>query len=90
MSRPNLYFAGPLFSEAELDYNNRVAADLEQWFDVYLPQRDGGLVTDLVGRGVDVTVAYRSIFDRDVQALQECDVCLIVLDGREARVRVAR
>ena len=82
MSRPNLYFAGPLFSEAELDYNNRVAADLEQWFDVYLPQRDGGLLIDLVSSGVVPKAAYESIFERDIGALVACDVCLILLDGR--------
>ena len=40
--RPLLYFAAPLFSEAELAYNLEVAAILELHVDVYLPRPDGG------------------------------------------------
>ena len=50
--RPLLYFAAPLFSEAELSYNVEVASILERHVDVYLPQRDGGRVVDLVSKGV--------------------------------------
>ena len=81
-SKPNLYFAGPLFSVGERDFNERVVCNLSKWFEVYLPQRDGGLVADLVRRGVDAVAAYQSIFERDLQAIHECDVCLVVLDGR--------
>jgi len=80
--RPTLYFASPLFNESERAFNQRVVDAIARWFDVYLPQRDGGLVADLVRRGVDTKAAYQSIFDRDLQAIRECDVCLIVLDGR--------
>ena len=64
--RPLLYFAAPLFSEAELAYNLDVAAILERHVDVYLPQRDGGKVVDLVAKGVGKDAAFRSIYDRDV------------------------
>ena len=79
---PSLYFAAPLFSEAELAFNLQVAKKLDRWFDTYLPQRDGGLLVDLVRRGVRTEDAYKSVFDRDVAALKSCDVCLVVLDGR--------
>jgi nucleoside 2-deoxyribosyltransferase len=80
--KPGLYFAAPLFSSAELSFNQQLAGTLASWFDVYLPQRDGGLLIDLVRRGVDVDVAYESIFRRDMDALRESSVCLMVLDGR--------
>ena len=80
--RPLLYFAAPLFSEAELAYNLEVTAILERHVDVYLPQRDGGRVIDLVAKGVEQGAAFRSIYDRDVQALKEADALFLLLDGR--------
>ena len=80
--RPLLYFAAPLFSEAELAYNLDVAAILERHVDVDLPQRDGGKVVDLVAKGVEKDAAFRSIYDRDVQALKEADALFLLLDGR--------
>jgi nucleoside 2-deoxyribosyltransferase len=80
--RPLIYLAAPLFSEAELVFNLQVTAALEQHLDVYLPQRDGGKLVDLVAKGVHVKHAYASIFERDLEALRESDVLLIVLDGR--------
>ena len=80
--RPLLYFAAPLFSEAELAYNLEVTAILELHIDVYLPQRDGGKVVDLVAKGVEQDAAFRSIYDRDVQALREADALFLLLDGR--------
>jgi nucleoside 2-deoxyribosyltransferase len=80
--RPLLYFAAPLFSEAELAYNLEVTAILERHVDVYLPQRDGGKVVDLVAKGVEQDMAYRSIYDRDVEALREAAALFLLLDGR--------
>lgn len=80
--RLQVYLAGPLFSEAELEFNRRVTEAIEGYVDVFLPQRDGGRLTDLVFKGVDARMAYRSIYDRDVQALREADVLLLVMDGR--------
>lgn len=71
-----------VFSEAELTFNLAVAHRIEAHLDVYLPQRDGGKLVDLIARGVEVRAAYRSIFQRDVEAMDEADALLIVLDGR--------
>ena len=39
---PRLYFAGPLFSAAELTFNAVLAEHIEALgFEVFLPQRDG-------------------------------------------------
>ena len=80
--RASLYFAAPLFSAAELSFNLKLTAQLEQFLDVYLPQRDGGKLVDLVVKKVPVEEAYKSIFDRDMEALNEADALLMVLDGR--------
>ncbi len=80
--RPLIYLAAPLFSKAELSFNLELTELLEKYLDVYLPQRDGGKVVDLVTRGVPVKDAYKSIFDRDLEALRNSHALLIVLDGR--------
>lgn len=80
--KPSLYFAAPLFSQAELAFNAALATQLEAFFDVYLPQRDGGLFDTLVREGMSVGTASTLIFNRDVEAINKSDVLLLVLDGR--------
>jgi len=81
--KPNLYFAAPLFSQAELEFNAQVARKLEAYFAVYLPQRDGGLFSELVQRDhMNVDQASALIFQKDVEAMELCDILLLVLDGR--------
>ena len=80
--RPLVYLAAPLFSEGELAFNLALANRIQVSLDVYLPQRDGGKLVDLIARGVEERAAYKSIFDRDVQALDAAAALLIVLDGR--------
>jgi nucleoside 2-deoxyribosyltransferase len=77
-----LYFAAPLFSEAERRFNSQAAAALGDAFQVYLPQEDGGLIVDLVRAGRPETEARRLIFGRDIAAIRNSDIVLIVLDGR--------
>ena len=81
-TRPLVYFAAPLFSEAELAYNLELTAILEIHGDVFLPQRDGGKVVDLVALGVDRHAAFKSIYERDIEALKNADVLFLLLDGR--------
>jgi len=80
--RPYVYFAAPLFSQAELAFNEVVVRRLERIVDVYFPQRDGGRLVDLVAGGVSAAEAAKGIFQKDMQALAVCDVLIIVLDGR--------
>lgn len=79
---PGLYFAAPLFSDAEREFNDRLKSALEPFFDVYLPQDDGDLLVDLIDEGIDRRVAIDRIFSQDVRAIREADVLLVVLDGR--------
>lgn len=89
MSRENnpirlkrLYLAGPLFSEAELTYNRYLKETLCPYFEVYLPQEDGGLMVTMVEDGIPVDAAAQKVFIDDTRAIKECDLLLIVLDGR--------
>ena len=80
---PNsLYLAGPLFSEAEREFNAQLKADLESFFEVYLPQDDGDLLVELIEDGMDRTAAIDHIFRQDIEAIRDSDILLIILDGR--------
>lgn len=80
--RRMIYLASPLFSSSERIENQRICEVLERWCEVFLPQRDGGLVTQFIQRGVPHQEAYRMVFARDVEALTACDAVVINLDGR--------
>lgn len=81
-NRRRLYFAAPLFCEAELDFNRRARDVLTSTFDVYLPQEEGGLLREMMRDGVPAQDAARLVFQRDLEALRTCSVLLISLDGR--------
>lgn len=78
----NLYLAAPLFSEAERAFNTVLATALGARHTVFLPQRDGHLIEDLVKAGADEASAAQSAFDVDVAAIRRSDCIVAVLDGR--------
>ncbi len=80
--RPRIYLAGPLFSDAERRFNIRLTQGLEKWADVYLPQRDGGLMSDMVCEGVPSDIAACRVFRRDMDAIRQADYLIAILDGR--------
>lgn len=80
--RPHIYLAAPLFSEAEVKFNAELASQLETWCDVFLPQRDGGLFSELLKDGIDPSLAKRRIFEVDMGAIRKCTIFVMVLDGR--------
>lgn len=80
--RCKLYLAGPLFSLAERTFNHNVKKLLLPYFDVYLPQEDGGLLVNMVKAGLPEQLASQKVFDIDVRAMNECDLLLVILDGR--------
>ena len=80
--KPKIYLAGPLFSDAERGFNVMVANFLEDWVDVYLPQRDGGLISEMVQDGIPADVAVQRVFWGDLVAIREADCLIAVLDGR--------
>lgn len=74
-----IYFAGPLFCQAELAFNEQLTKNLEAMgYCVYLPQRDNKPFND-TGRVKD---CERAIFDWDVQNILDADILLFILDGR--------
>jgi nucleoside 2-deoxyribosyltransferase len=77
-----MYLAGPLFSLAERTFNQNLKQLLSSYFDVYLPQEDGGLIINMIKAGLPPKLASQKVFDIDIRAMNECDVFLIILDGR--------
>ena len=78
-----IYFAAPLFSEAELAFNARLTAELEAvGHDVFLPQRDGVEADKPPYRAMSPEERRRATFELDRGQITACDVFLIVLDGR--------
>ena len=80
-SGKRIYFAGPLFNEAEREYNLKLTTLLESCgYEVFLPQRDGFLATELEGK----TEAEKTemIFSKDRDEVLKSDILFMVLDGR--------
>ncbi len=78
-----IYFAGPLFSEAEKRFNLRLSERLEEaGFRVFLPQRDGVDGTKPPYDRMIREERRRTMFELDKQKVFGSDVFLFVLDGR--------
>ncbi len=76
-----VYFAGPLFSQAERDYNLKITKVLEDYgYQVFLPQRDGFLAPELEGKTEEEKV--RMIFEKDADEVRKADIFFMILDGR--------
>jgi nucleoside 2-deoxyribosyltransferase len=75
------YLAAPLFNERERRFNSELADALAWCCDVFLPQRDGLLLVDLIRDGVSPEFAEMRIFERDRIALSRCNLLIAVLDG---------
>ncbi len=77
-----IYFAGPLFSEAEREFNVKITKELrKEGFDVFLPQEHSENIeipdTDEKRRKL-----LTGFFTKDIEAIDDSDILLIVLDGR--------
>lgn len=77
-----MYIAAPLFSQAEREFNAQLKSVLSKYFRIYLPQEDGGLMVDMIAKGIPAKRAAFEVFQRDVHAIGVCDLILIILDGR--------
>lgn len=77
-----IYIAAPMFSQAELHYNEIVAASFEKkGYNVFLPQRSGYKMIDLLTQ-MSATEAKEKIFNKDLMAVKNADFLVIILDGR--------
>ncbi len=78
-----IYFAAPLFSQAEQAFNLQLAEKLEEkGFTVFLPQRDGAESSQPPFIEMPSDERSQAIFTLDRDNVLEADVLLFVLDGR--------
>jgi nucleoside 2-deoxyribosyltransferase len=78
-----VYFAGPLFCEAERVFNLRLAEKLEaKGYQVFLPQRDGVEIEKPPYNKTPNDELQKTIFELDRDKTLQADIFLFVLDGR--------
>jgi nucleoside 2-deoxyribosyltransferase len=78
-----IYFAGPLFSEAERRFNFELTEKLEALdFRVFLPQRDGVERETPPYDAMSPEERRHATFHLDKSMILDSDVFLFVLDGR--------
>lgn len=76
-----VYFAAPLFSQSEKDYNEKLTKVLEDHgYEVFLPQRDGYLAAELEGKTEEELTEM--IFEKDRDEVLKADIIFMNLDGR--------
>ena len=75
------YLAAPLFNDRERAFNLQIAEALEANLDVFVPQRDGTLLVNMIAAGVSAIVAEQRVFQQDCEAMRRADVLIAVLDG---------
>lgn len=77
-----VYLAAPLFNARERAFNLQLARNLERkGCTVFLPQRDGTLLTSMLAAGVPQLVAERRVFLQDTEAMQRANAIVAILDG---------
>jgi nucleoside 2-deoxyribosyltransferase len=78
-----IYFAGPLFSEAERRFNLALTQRLEALgYEVFLPQRDGAERDRPPYDAMTPEERRQAMFRLDTSRILDSDVFLFVLDGR--------
>jgi nucleoside 2-deoxyribosyltransferase len=78
-----IYFAGPLFSQAELEFNADLTTKLEALgYGVFLPQRDGVESSKPPYNEMTREQRRKATFELDRDTIIEADVFVIILDGR--------
>lgn len=80
--KPSLYLAAPLFTEIERNFNSSVAERIEEYFKVFLPQRDGLLIPGNAIDPIKYPQILEDVFQGDIRAIDACDLFLAILDGR--------
>lgn len=78
---PMIYLAAPLFNVRERHFNQQLASELSKYGHVFLPQRDGELLSELVSSGVTPALAERRVFEADLRAIRSANLMFAVLDG---------
>lgn len=78
-----IYFAAPLFSQAERNFNQHLTEKLELvGYQVFLPQRDGVERDKPPYDKMTKEERRLAMFQVDIAKIMESDIFLFVLDGR--------
>ncbi|MCX6220144.1 MAG: nucleoside 2-deoxyribosyltransferase [Bacteroidia bacterium] len=78
-----IYIASPLCCECEKSFNLKLNDFVKSFgYKTYLPQLDGGVMTDFVNQGMEENKIREKLFELDVSKMNDCDCILINLDGR--------
>ena len=89
-----VYFAGPMFNQAEKEYNLKITKLLEEFgYQVFLPQRDGIEAAKLEGKTEEELIKMifdldaeeeliKMIFDLDAGQVRKADIIFMNIDGR--------
>jgi nucleoside 2-deoxyribosyltransferase len=78
-----IYFAGPLFTQAERQWNAALAARLRaRGHTVVLPQEKGAEI--VASTGGLTPAERRALFEMSTGAIRDCEVVVAVLDGPDA------
>jgi nucleoside 2-deoxyribosyltransferase len=78
----SIYLAAPLFNERERAFNQALAQAMEALgTQVFLPQRDGALLVEMLSAGLAQPVAEHRVFFQDTEAMRAADLGVAVLDG---------
>ncbi|WP_417885077.1 nucleoside 2-deoxyribosyltransferase [Zunongwangia sp.] len=83
MKKKKIYFAGPLFSQAERNFNIELTKKIEKFnFEIFLPQRDGAELDKPPFINMTQNERNNKIFELDIKEVSECEIFLFILDGR--------
>lgn len=78
-----LYFAAPLFCDAEREFNEKLTNQIERLgYEVYLPQRANIDLDEKCSREITNHERSKFIFELDKKEMFSSDIFLFVLDGR--------
>lgn len=78
-----VYFAAPLFSVGERQYNEHVTHQIEALgYQVFLPQRDGAERNAPPYNAMTGEEWSRAVFQLDIEQLLAAEVVVMLLDGR--------
>jgi nucleoside 2-deoxyribosyltransferase len=89
LTKPHAYLAAPLFNARERDYNLKLAESLTEHLHLFLPQRDGSLLTNMLEAGVPLIVAQRRVYEQDCKAMSNAHLLIAILDGAHVDEGVA-
>ncbi len=81
--RPRAYYAAGLFSQGERAFNLEVKVVLDELgYDTWFPQESVGLLGDFIAEGYSHAEARHKIFKMNLEAIEQCDLLVFLLDGR--------